>query len=326
MDIVSFPKFGIELNIDRVIFSVGGFEIYWYSVLITLGIILALLFAWFNAKHFDLDRDKFLDTAIAGTIAGILGARIYYIVFSSDISFYLSNPIEIINLRNGGLAIYGGIIFGLGAGAIFCKIRKINIKATLDLAAMGFLIGQAVGRWGNFFNQEAFGANTDAPWGMLLSPSARSNQDLLINNPSLSLNSPVHPCFLYESLWCILGFALLYIVMKKFKKFDGQIVALYIGWYGLGRVFIEGLRTDSLMLTEHIKVSQFLAGLCIVASVVLLVIGFSKSRSKAKDAGEYQTLFSDIELSGDEDEPLQEGDVSDASEESDAEELEKPEE
>jgi len=294
METITFPGIGFDINVNRVLISIGGFEIYWYSILITLGLLGAVLFAWFHAKKLGVDRDNLLDCAIVGIIGGIVGARLFYILFSSDLKYYLEDPVRIIRIRDGGLAIYGGVIGGLGLGALVAKIRKTKILPVLDLAAMGFLIGQAVGRWGNFFNQEAFGTNTDAPWGMLLSKERQQALYFEMSGiPGFSLAEPVHPCFLYESLWCLLGFGLLFLVMKKFRKFDGQLLFMYMGWYGLGRVFIEGLRTDSLMLTENIRVSQFLSGLLIAASAALLIIGFVRAKNKKKDEGEYTPVYAE---------------------------------
>jgi len=295
-DVLSFPEIGIKIPIDRVAFSIGSFDIYWYSICITTGLLLAMVFAWFNARRFGVDREKLVDCIIVGTIGGIVGARLYYILFSGELMEYLKNPIDIINIRNGGIAIYGSIIGGLGSGAIACRFKKIKVLSAFDIAATGFTIGQAIGRWGNFFNQEAFGTNTTAPWGMLLSESAQNSYAYDPQMAAVDLSKPVHPCFLYESIWCALCFVILYFVLRKWKKFDGQIFFIYIGLYGLERMFVEGLRTDSLMLTDHIRVSQFLAGLCVAASIGLLIWGFSKHKAKQTDLGEYEGLFNDIEV------------------------------
>lgn len=191
------------------------------------------------------------------------------------------------NTRNGGLAIYGGIIGAVLVGGLVAKLRKVKLLPLLDIAGVGFLIGQGVGRWGNFTNQEAFGCNTDSIFGM----NGGTIQRFIINNYDdlttgsgvvMDPSKPVHPCFLYESVWCILGFILLAIFAAKFRKYDGQIFLMYIGWYGLGRFFIEGLRTDSLML-GNIRVSQILAAVCVVASVILLFIFGSKVRRMGDD-------------------------------------------
>lgn len=266
---VSFPKLGIELTINPIAFSIGDFNIYWYGIIIATGFTIALCYAMINSKRFGIVQDKLIDAIIVGLITGIIGARLYYVVFYPG-NTYINNPTSIFQIHEGGLAIYGGIIGGLTGGIIVAKIKNINIPSILDIAALGFLIGQCIGRWGNFINQEAFGTETNLPWGMVS------------ENTLLETSNPVHPCFLYESLWCLLGFIFLDIFSKKFKKYNGQIFLLYIVWYGTERFFVEGLRTDSLMLPYvNLRVSQVLAAISIVISVIILIY-FKNKKNHAK--------------------------------------------
>lgn len=286
---VSFPKINLDIEINPVLIQIGNFKIYWYGVLIAIGFLLALIYGLRNCKRFRMDSDHMIDCVIGGVIGGIIGARLYYVLFNLDI--YLADPKQIFFINEGGLAIYGGIIGALLLGGVMCKIRKVKMSCMFDLAGIGFLIGQAVGRWGNFVNQEAFGTNTNLPWGMQLSSQRISQiQYQYAGIEGFDITQPVHPCFLYESLWCIVGFVLLHIISKKFRKFDGQIFFMYIGWYGLGRVWIEGLRTDSLMLGP-VRISQLVAGLCVVASVVMLIIGFKRARARALAGEVYDPTF-----------------------------------
>lgn len=288
-DKVYFPNFGSGDNIfkqgfklDRVLFKIPGidFEVYWYGFLIAIGILLAMVYGFKRMKSVGIDPDRATDAVIGGLVGAILGARVYYILFNSDISFS-----DFFDFRNGGLAIYGGIIGAILVGGIIAKLRKLRLWALLDVAAPGFLIGQAIGRWGNFFNQEAFGTNTDLPWGMMSASTMSFIAEKDNIGGTASVYAPVHPCFLYESLWCILGFVLLHLYMKH-RKFDGEVFLMYIGWYGLGRFFIEGLRTDSLYLA-NIRVSQLVAGACVLASVVLIIV----LRGIFKRRGNYQFFY-----------------------------------
>ncbi len=276
---ITFPELGWEFTIDPVAFSIGGLKIYWYGILIALGMILAVVYCMYHAKRFGVDPDRLVDAALGGIIGGIIGARLYYVIF--NITEFTSDPMKIFNIKEGGLAIYGGIIGGLLVGALICRWRKMSVRATFDLAAMGFLIGQAIGRWGNFINQEAFGVNTDLPWGMTgdgiirtLTQRATALRELGV---SVDPNAPVHPCFLYESLWCIIGFLLLHFLSKK-RKFEGQIFLGYIIWYGIGRFFIEGLRIDSLMVVpgSSIRISQLVAAVTVIAAIVIYSVALRR--------------------------------------------------
>ena len=258
---VTFPKLGLEFFVNSTAFSIGSFEVKWYGIIIALGLLLAVFYAMKRAPYFGLDTDKLMDAVIVGVICAVVGARLYYVAFTWD--YFKDDPIKIItDFHQGGLAIYGGIIGGLVGGGLVAWKKKINVLACLDLAALGFLIGQGMGRWGNFMNQEAFGTPTDLPWGMVSQNTG---------------GVAVHPCFLYESLWCLLGFVLLHFFSKKLQSYKGQIFFMYLVWYGFERMLVEGLRTDSLYLPFNIfgftpRVSQVLSALLVLAGVVLLVI------------------------------------------------------
>jgi phosphatidylglycerol:prolipoprotein diacylglycerol transferase len=257
---VQFPGLGINIKINPVAFTIGEFSVMWYGVIIAVGFLLAFIYAMSSCKKFNVDEDKFIDTVIVGIIGGIIGARAYYVIFDTS-GQYIKDPLSALYIWEGGLAIYGGIIGGMLFGALMAKLRKINIPAILDIASLGFLIGQSIGRWGNFMNQEAFGQETNLPWGMIS------------ENTSIVANGPVHPCFLYESLWCLLGFILLHIFSRKYRQYDGQVFILYLMWYGLGRFFIEGLRTDSLITPIiPLRVSQVVAAATVIAGIILLIV------------------------------------------------------
>ncbi|MCL2014047.1 MAG: prolipoprotein diacylglyceryl transferase [Oscillospiraceae bacterium] len=290
MNLIEFPGLGgLKFNISETIFTIGGFSLRWYAVLILLGILLAGVYAFKNSRRFGLDFDRVLDVVLGGIIGAIIGARLYYVVFSPG--EFLKNPMSIFYLWNGGLAIYGGIIGAFLAGFFVCKWRKVPVLPMFDLAGIGFLIGQAIGRWGNFFNVEAFGSNTSLPWGMI---SDKTSSHLLANFEKLRdlgmdiyPYEAVHPTFLYESLWCALGFLLLHFLSKR-RRYDGQIFLMYIGFYGLGRLFIEGLRTDSLLI-GFLRISQVVAGLLLITSIVIMLL--IKSRIAQERNDEYLPLY-----------------------------------
>lgn len=257
---VTFPHLGLEFNINPVAFSIGSFHVYWYGIIIAAGFLLALIYASFSCKKMNIDINRLFDVVIVGLIAGVIFARLFYVVFYPG-DKYWKNPLEIFQIHDGGLAIYGGIIGAVVFGSLMAKLRKLKVTAVLDIAALGFLIGQCVGRWGNFINQEAFGSATELPWGMHS------------ENTAAVVDGNVHPCFLYESLLCLLGFVLLHFFTRRFRRYDGQTFLLYIVWYGACRFFIEGLRTDSLIIPgTSLRVSQVIAAACVVAGIILLVL------------------------------------------------------
>lgn len=247
-------------------FEVFGVPIYWYGVLIAVGIVLACVYAFHRMeKDFGLSKDRAFDVIFAATIGGFLGARIYFCVFTS-LDPTSGKKYDFVTtfteIRDGGIAIYGGIIAAVLVGFLFCKLRKVHFTTMLDVAALGFLIGQAIGRWGNFVNQEAYGADCAADWPFAMKGSLITSQDI---------TGVVHPCFLYESVWCLLGFIFLHIYSKKLRTFDGEVFLLYVAWYGLERFFVEGLRTDSLMAGDF-RISQIVAAVSCIAALILFVI------------------------------------------------------
>lgn len=251
--LISFPKLGLNFNINSSI-SFLGLEIRWYALLIVTGMVLAVTFAIREGKKKGITSDTILDIALICIPIAIVGARLYYVIFKWQ--DYKSNPIDIFKIWEGGLAIYGGIIAGVVAGLLYCHKKRISKGTLADLGGFGFLIGQAIGRWGNFMNGEAHGGPTDLPWGML------------IENGEFDV--PVHPTFLYESVWNVLGFVLL-LLYRKHQKFDGEIFLMYVVWYGFGRMWIEGLRTDSLYIANSgIRVSQLLAILAVIGGVIII--------------------------------------------------------
>ncbi|MBQ3133787.1 MAG: prolipoprotein diacylglyceryl transferase [Clostridia bacterium] len=267
---IEFPALGWHFPIDDTLISIGSFTVKYYGVLIALGFLLAVIYASVRAPKFGLDKDKMFDVVLVSTVFAFIGARLYYVLFSEDVAWYLEDPIRILQIWKGGLGIYGGIIVAFLVGLLMCRIRKESARAMFDIASLGFLIGQSVGRWGNFFNQEAFGGNTTLPWGMtgdIIQAGAHINSTMGVEGFDPSL--PVHPTFLYESLWCLLGFVLLHLMSVKFYKFKGQIFASYIIWYGIGRFMIESLRTDSLYLGS-MKVSQLVAVVMVLAGIGLM--------------------------------------------------------
>ena len=260
---LSFPGLGIgEFTIDSVAFTIFGREIAWYGVIITFGIILSAIYGISRAKIEGISADDMLDVILVAVIVSVIGARLYYVIFYGNYhSFY-----DVIAIWNGGLAIYGAVIGGALALLVMAKIKKLKALKLLDIGASSIILGQAIGRWGNFMNAEAYGYETELPWRM----GIHSFGDPIF----------VHPTFLYESLWNLLGFFLLWYLYKK-KRYDGQIFLLYLAWYGFGRMFIEGLRTDSLwLIPDVIRVSQLLGGLCFAVCGALLVFFGIKFRKK----------------------------------------------
>ena len=264
---IEFPNLfdGLSINYFRG-FEIFGIPIYWYGVIITLGAIIAYIYAHIRNKQFGIEKERMFDVVFAALIGGFIGARAYYCIFATLQGRYQYTFITAITeIRDGGLAIYGGIIGAFIVGFIMCKVRKVHIPAMFDLAALGLLIGQGIGRWGNFINQEAFGAVADESYLFGMTGSIISQYDFV------EAGQLVHPCFLYESLWCLLGFVGLHFYSKKLRSYDGEIFLLYVAWYGLGRTFIEGMRTDSLMAGE-LRISQVIAAVSFVAALVLFIV------------------------------------------------------
>lgn len=284
---IRFPKLGWEFHIDPTAFTIGGVRIQWYGIIIALGLALAVLYCFPRMKRFGIDSDRAVDAVLGGVIGGIVGARLYFVLSSWEDykkDSFKETFLAVINTRNGGLAIYGGIIGALTVGLIICKIRKLKLLPMLDIAGIGLLIGQGVGRWGNFVNQEAFGTNTDFVLGMtggriqhVINDSMQIGGSMYENGLEMLWEKPVHPCFFYESVWCLLGFVLLAFWSKR-RKYDGQLILMYMAWYGAERFVVEGLRTDSLMVGS-IRISQLVSAVIFIASVILqIVIGFKVKR------------------------------------------------
>ncbi len=284
MTYISFPGLGIDrFHINSTAFSIFGLEIAWYGIIICFGLILGVLYSIFRAKKNEgIKTDTVIDLAFFLVIFGVIGARLYYIIFKfgdyirtkADGSFDLGKTLlAMINIREGGLAIYGALIAGFLTILVFSKVKKIRFLKILDFVSPAVMIGQIIGRWGNFVNMEAHGTETTLPWRMGLHVSNFSDPSIA---GSMTSDIYVHPTFLYESLWNLVGFLIINAIYKK-KKFDGQIFFMYIAWYGLGRAFIEGLRTDSLMLGV-VRVSQLVGAITFIVGLSFLIIFAQKTR------------------------------------------------
>ena len=263
--VISFPGLGIEINPIRTL-SIGPFSIHLYGLIIAVGMFLAVIYACKRCRQFGLTADDLTDGVLWIVPLAILCARLYYCIFQWD--SYKANPISILYIWHGGLAIYGGVIGAALGILLFARLKKVKIGAVLDITSLGFLIGQSIGRWGNFFNREAFGEETDNFLRMGLT------------NAATGVTRYYHPTFLYESVWNAIGFVLLHYLSKK-RKYDGQIALGYLAWYGLGRTFIEGLRTDSLYLGSF-RVSQLLAAVTCFCGVALLMLFAFRDHDPAK--------------------------------------------
>ena len=255
---ITFPGLGLEMNPPST-FSIGSLTIHFYGLIIAVGLILAILYACHRSREFGIKEDDIVDGVLGIVPFAVICARLYYCVFKWE--NYAQNPISVLYIWEGGLAIYGGVLGALLGVMVFCRIKKIRLGALLDMVALGFLIGQCIGRWGNFFNREAFGAETQSFLRMGLYNAFTAN------------TTYHHPTFLYESLWNLTGFIALHFLSKK-RQYDGQIALGYAAWYGLGRALIEGLRTDSLYWGAF-RVSQLLAAVsCLLAVTALLYQNF----------------------------------------------------
>lgn len=266
--IISFPMFGENFAINPpYCINIGNFCIYFYGIIIALGLLLALVYGVRNGKRLDIEADTIYDLVIWGVIAAVICARLYYCVFNwSD---YAANPAKIFAIRDGGLAIYGGIIGAIIAVWIRCRMKKISIFPALDIMSFGLLIGQFIGRWGNFFNREAFGYETDVFCRM----------GLTLNGSTMY----VHPTFLYESLWNVIGFIAMHFYSKKHRKYKGQFFILYVFWYGLGRAWIEGMRSDSLwLIPDVIRISQLIAAISCIAALVIYILNARRLKAGRK--------------------------------------------
>ena len=262
---ISFPWLGLEVNPGRG-FDLGPLTINFYGLVIACGLLLAVWYGMKRAKTFGFTEDDILDGVLWVTPFAIACARAYYCIFSWE--SYADNPISVLYIWEGGLAIYGGVLGAAIGVTVLCLVKKLKLPALLDLVALGFFIGQSLGRWGNFFNREAFGAATESFFRMGLFNTITQEVEYY------------HPTFLYESVWNALGFVLLHDLSKR-RQYDGQIALGYVAWYGLGRTFIEGLRVDSLYW-GNFRVSQLLAAISCFAAVVVLVVLAFRPHDKAK--------------------------------------------
>ncbi len=280
-------KHGIKVSSVLADFDIFGknIVIHWYGVIIAFGFILAALLGGRIAYTWKMNLNKMVDVLIYGSLAGIVGARLYYVF--SRWEYYSAHISEIPKIWEGGLAIYGGLIAGVIAAYIVARAEKLNFLNLLDCCGISFLVGQGIGRWGNFVNQEAFGTNTSLPWGM---KSAKTVQYLTMNYDEITAKGiiinpdlPVHPTFLYESLWCLLGVFVLWLICRKFRKFSGQMILWYGVWYGTERAVVEGLRTDSLYIAgTNLRTSQVLSALIAVVCLALLIYFTLKYKKNPK--------------------------------------------
>ena len=246
---VEFPGLGLSFTLDRVAFTVFGMPVYWYGILIAGGLLLGLLFAFWKARSYGIDADRMVDVIFGATVCAIIGGRAYYVATAP---FEYESLAQMVDIRLGGVGIYGAIIAAFLSGWLLCKWRRVPVLPMFDLAAMGFLIGQCIGRWGNFFNEEAHGGPTDLPWAQIIDGTG------------------YHPTFLYESIWCFLLFIFLMYFSKNNRRFPGQIVCLYGILYSVERFFVEGLRTDSLMIGP-LRQAQVLSLALIAGCAVIYV-------------------------------------------------------
>ena len=281
-DYIAFPKLGWELQVSDTLaeFSLFGldFSIKWYMVLIVLGFLLAFIYAYARIKNFELDPDRMFDVVFASTIIGLIGARLFYVLFApAEIrELYFSDPVQILLVWDGNFSLFGGLLFAFLGGILVCRWRKVDTWRMFDLTAFSLLIGQAVVCFGDFFHQNAFGTNTDLPWGM-------TGSEIISGTiGGYDATQPVHPVFLYECLWCILGAVLLHIVSKKWYKNKGQLFSLYLIWYGVGSFLFEGLRVSGLYLGT-MQASRLFAVLMVIAGVVVFFARRAKLQTTEKE-------------------------------------------
>ena len=299
MTYVSFPGLGIEpFHMDRIAFSLFGIDVNWYGLIITCGMILAVLYALWHAKHEGVKSDHIIDLALALIFCGVIGARLYYVIMEFD-QYLVSGGTFLQNLGgtlynciaiwNGGLAIYGGIIAGFLAALAVARAKRIPFPVIADIAGPAVMVGQIIGRWGNFVNVEAYGAETTLPWRMGV---------LYSFNDGVSFVSEkfVHPTFIYESLWNLLGLILITYFYKK-KKFHGQMFLTYMTWYGFGRMLIEGLRADSLYVGS-IRISQLVGFVTFIVGAVLLTVYLRRVKKTSFNNTDEEMKTSEVENDG----------------------------
>ena len=286
MNNIGFPGFNIgPFEINPIAFSLFGRDIAWYGIFVTLGILCGIFYSfWRGQKNNGIVVDDMIDVAIFSIPAAIIGARLYYVIFAFDQfdSFY-----RIVAIWEGGLAVYGGIIVGFLTAFLVCKFKKISFLSVFDSTAPAIMLGQIIGRWGNFTNMEAYGAKTDVLWRMSI-----ERHEILYSGQNYVRYIEVHPTFLYESIWNLIGFIIINLLYKK-KKFDGQIFLMYITWYGLGRMFIEGFRVDSLYLGSF-RISQVVGILCVIAGIALFIFLLSKFKTQKLEGEAYEGVYAKV--------------------------------
>ena len=282
--ILSFPGLGLEFDLNPIAFTVLGWSVHWYGIIIACGFLLAVVFCYYRAWRFGVDREKLIDMLFFAVPACIVGARAYYVIFNPAVCYNADGSFsfyKMIAIWDGGLAIYGAVIVAVITVAIYCRVRRQNFWCYVDVGVYGLLIGQMIGRWGNFVNVEAFGGLTDLPWRMC----SQSIADYLLGQGLVDAGQyqqvldgtlGVHPTFFYESVWNLLGLILLILLARKGRKFNGQIFLSYVIWYGVGRTVIEGLRTDSLYFFGTPLRSSQIVGLVSAAAALILMIWRAK--------------------------------------------------
>ncbi len=297
---IVFPRLGIDIHLNSTAFTIFGIDVQWYGLIITLGLLLAMIYAFTQMKQYGIDPDRAIDAIIGGIVGGVVGARLYYVLLEWD--HYAGDWKSIFNLRQGGLAIYGGLIGSVLVGCLVAKLRKVPFCRCWISAPLDSCWGKA-SEDGATSSIRKHSAKIQTAYSACLAAASKldfGSKRILNTNfylhfgEELSPDRPVHPCFLYESIWCLVGFVLLALFAKKIRKFDGQIFLTYIAWYGLGRFFIEGLRVDSLVI-GNVRVSQALAAVCVIVSVILQIVFLSRVK---RMGGEYQ-LYKDTQAAKD---------------------------
>ncbi len=296
MNRIAFPEFGLEFNITPTAFTVFGIDIQWYGIILSLGIVSAfLLFYYLATKKEQIILDTVYNVTLLIVPISIIGARFVYVATKWD-DYKGKGFLNMINIRAGGIAIYGAIIFGLATVLIYNRIKRTSSLSMLDALAPAVMLGQTIGRWGNFVNAEAYGWSEgidSLPWRMEID---FAKIDGVYINQIAPHTANVHPTFIYESLWNFIGLAIILILLYRKKKFDGEIFFAYMGWYGLGRAFIETLRADSLYLFGELKFSVFVGIVCVIASVIGEIVLAIRARTEANEMAEYKSEFATVKM------------------------------
>ena len=292
MKTIGFPGLGLEFNIDPTAFTIFGLDIQWYGIILSLGIVFAFLLFYRNAKKKEgIDEDTIFNITLLVVPIAIIGARFVYVATKWD--YYKTKTfLDMINIRAGGIAIYGAIIFGLVTVLIYNKIKKTKSLAMLDALAPAVMLGQIVGRWGNFVNGEAYGWSEgveNLPWRMWL--------EKVYIDGHLTDYHLVHPTFIYESLWNAIGLVLILAFLYRNKKFDGEIFCAYMSWYGLGRAFIESIRADSLYLVGNLKFSVFVGIAAFIGGLILGIVLYKRNKNEQEELSEYKPAFESVRMS-----------------------------